>query len=109
VLGSEYPYLNAIGVLMYLINNTRPDIAFAINLLIRYSVTLIMSHWNGVKNILRYLLGTPDLVLFYLKNQDLSLIGYADAGYLCDPHNGKSLTGFVFLHGGTTISWKSCK
>jgi hypothetical protein len=39
----------------------------------------------------------------------LSLIGYADARYLSDPHNGKSQTGFIFLHGGTTISWKSCE
>jgi hypothetical protein len=37
------------------------------------------------------------------------MIGYTDAGYLSDPHNGKSQTGFVFLHGGTSISWKSSK
>jgi hypothetical protein len=43
-------------------------------------------------------------IFFYLKNQDLSLIGYDDARYLSDPHNSKSQTGFVFLHGGTTIS-----
>jgi hypothetical protein len=62
-----------------------------------------------VKDVLWYLQGTPDLNLFYLKNQDLNLIGYADAGYLSDPHNGKSQTGFMCLHGGTPISWKSCK
>jgi hypothetical protein len=39
----------------------------------------------------------------------MSLNGYADAGYLSDPQNGKSQIGFVFLHGETTISWKSCK
>jgi hypothetical protein len=37
------------------------------------------------------------------------MIGYTDAGYLSDPHNVRSQTGFVFLHGGTTISWKSSK
>jgi hypothetical protein len=52
VLGSEYPYLRAIGALMYLANNTRPDIAFAVNLLVRYSVTPTMRHWNGVKDVL---------------------------------------------------------
>jgi Reverse transcriptase (RNA-dependent DNA polymerase) len=36
-LGHEVPYLSAIGALMYLANNTRPDIAFSINVLARYS------------------------------------------------------------------------
>jgi hypothetical protein len=39
----------------------------------------------------------------------MSLIGYADAAYLCDPYNGKSQIGFMFLHGGMSISWKFCK
>jgi hypothetical protein len=68
VLGSEYPYLSAIGALMYLANNTRPDITFAVNLLARYSAAPIMHHWNKVKDVLRYLRGTSDLGLFYLKN-----------------------------------------
>ena len=46
---------------------------------------------------------------FITKNQDPSLLGYTDADYLSDPHNGRSQTGFVFLQGGTTISWKSTK
>jgi hypothetical protein len=68
VLGFEYPYLSAIGALMYLTNNTRPDIAFTVNLLARYNVTPTMHQWNGVKDVLRYLRGTSDLGLFYLKN-----------------------------------------
>ncbi|KAL0397043.1 UNVERIFIED_CONTAM: Retrovirus-related Pol polyprotein from transposon TNT 1-94 [Sesamum calycinum] len=39
ILGPEVPYLSAIGALMYLANNTRPDIAFSVNLLARYSST----------------------------------------------------------------------
>jgi hypothetical protein len=109
VLGSEYPYLSDIRALMYLANNTRPDIAFKVNLLTRYNTAPTMHHWNGVKDVLSYLWGTSDLGLFYPKNQDLSLIGYVDVGYLSDPHNDKSQSGFMFLHGGTTISWKSCK
>jgi hypothetical protein len=52
VLGSEYPYLSDIRALMYLANNTRPDIIFAVNLLIRYSAAPTMHHWNRVKNVL---------------------------------------------------------
>jgi hypothetical protein len=55
VLGFEYPYLSVIGTLMYLANNIRSDIAFAVNLLVRYSATPTMCHWNGVEDVLRYL------------------------------------------------------
>jgi hypothetical protein len=111
ILGSEVPYLSAVGALMYLANCTRPDIAFAVNLLARHSAAPTKRHWTGVKNIFRYLQGTKDLGLFFQfqKNLDIEMIGYTDAGYLSDPHNARSQTGFVFLHGGTAISWKSSK
>jgi hypothetical protein len=109
ILGSEFPYLSAIGALMYLANNTRPDIAFAVNLLARHNSAPMKRHWVGIKNIFRYLNGTKDLGHFYKRSNDPSLIGYTDAGYLSDPHNGRSQTGFVFLQGGTAISWKSSK
>ena len=94
---------------MYLANSTRPDIAFAVNLLARHSAQPTQRHWTGVKNIFRYLNSTKDLGLFFKKNLDSNMIGYTYAGYLSDPHNGKSQIGFVFLHGGTAISWKSSK
>jgi hypothetical protein len=109
LLGPEYPYLSAIGALMYLANGTRPDIAFAVNLLARFSSAPTKRHWNGIKHILRYLRGTEDLGLFFKKNGDMTIIGYADAGYLSDPHKAISQTGYVFLFGGTAISWKSTK
>jgi len=109
LLGTKVPYLSAIGALIYVANFTRPDIAFAVNLLARHSAAPTKRHWTGVKNIFRYLQGTIDLGLFYQFDQDKSIIGYTDAGYLSDPHNARSQTGFVFLHGGTSISWKSSK
>jgi hypothetical protein len=63
VLGQEYPYISIIGVMMYLVNNTRPDIAFAVNYLTRHSAAPTMRHWNGINNILRYLVVTIDLGL----------------------------------------------
>jgi hypothetical protein len=63
VLGQEYPYRSVIGVLTYLVNNTRLNIAFAVNCLARHSVAPTMRHWNGITNILRYLVGKIDLGL----------------------------------------------
>ena len=87
ILDPEVPYLSAIGALMYLANSTRSDIAFVVNLLAIYSVAPTKSHWVEIKTILRYLNGTRDLVLFYSRNQDPVLLGYAYAGYLSNPHN----------------------
>jgi len=94
---------------MYLANCTSPDIAFAVNLLARHSAAPTKRHWTGVKHILKYVNGTRDLGLLFQRNPDSNMIGYTDAGYLSEPHNGRSQTSFVFLHGGTTISWKSSK
>ncbi|KAD5507805.1 hypothetical protein E3N88_15508 [Mikania micrantha] len=109
VLGPEVPYLSAIGALMYLANNTRPDIAFAVHVLTRYSSNPTHRHWTGIKHIFRYLCRTRDLGLFYQKNEKYQLVGYADAGYLSDPHKARSQTGYVFTYGGTAISWRSTK
>jgi hypothetical protein len=90
VLGAEYPYLSVIGALMYLANNTRPNIAFTVNCLARHRATPTMHHWNDIKNILRYLNGTIDLCLFFIRNQDSGLIGSTYAGYLSNPQNARS-------------------
>uniref|UniRef100_A0A2N9E3J9 Reverse transcriptase Ty1/copia-type domain-containing protein n=1 Tax=Fagus sylvatica TaxID=28930 RepID=A0A2N9E3J9_FAGSY len=66
-LGPEVPYLSAIGALMYLANCTRPDIAFSVNLLARYSSAPTLRHWNGVKHVLRYLRGTTDMEIILSK------------------------------------------
>jgi hypothetical protein len=90
VLGHKYPYLSVIGALMYQANNTRPDIAFAVNCLARHITAPTMHHWNDIKNILRYLVGTTNFGLFFKRIQESSLIGYADVGYLPDLQNARS-------------------
>lgn len=35
--------------------------------------------------------------------------GYADVGYLSDPHKARSQTSYLFTYGGTAISWRSMK
>ena len=109
LLGSEVPYLSAIGALTYLANCTRPDIAFSVNLLARYSSAPTRRHWKGIQHILRYLSGTTDMGLFYSNKSKEKLFGYADAGYLLDPHKARSQTWYVFNYNGTAISWRSVK
>jgi hypothetical protein len=44
VLGAKYTYLNDIGALMYLTNNTRSDIIFVVNYLSRYCAAPTIRH-----------------------------------------------------------------
>ena len=120
ILEPEVPYLSVIGALLYLAQCTRPNISFAVNLLARYSNAPTPRHWNGVKDIFRYLKGTTNLGLFYTRESpsvaapygpriDSRLVGYTDVGYLSEPHRARSQTGYVFTVGDTAISWRSTK
>ena len=109
LLGPEVLYLNAIGALIYLVNCIGPNITFSVNLLAKYSSAPIQRHWNDIKHILRYLRGTNDMSLFYLRESKQQLLGYADVGYLSDPHKGRSQIGYMFNCNGTAISWRSVK
>ena len=56
----SWDYASIIGMLMYLSQNTRPDIAFAVHQCARFTHNPKNSHAVGVKHILRYLKGTQD-------------------------------------------------
>jgi hypothetical protein len=59
-------YKQLIRSLMYLVN-TRPDICFAMNTLSQFMVEPRRVHWVATKHVLRYLHGTVDFGLRYLK------------------------------------------
>ncbi|XP_074327076.1 secreted RxLR effector protein 161-like [Apium graveolens] len=109
LLVPEVSYLSAIGALMYLANCTRLDIVFFVNLLAKHSSAPTRRHWIGVKQIFRYFRGTMDMGLFYAKDSQVELVGYADAGYQPDPHKGRSQTCYIFTYCDTAISWRSTK
>ena len=71
-------YRKIIGSLMYL-NNTRPDICFAVNMLSQYMVNPRHIHLIGAKHVMRYLKGTLDYGLRYPSNGDIKLHGYAQS------------------------------
>ena len=66
LLGPEVPYLNAIGLLMYLSNNTMPNIAFVVSMLAKFSSYPTWRYYNGIKQVLfLYIYGTIDMGLLY--------------------------------------------
>lgn len=59
---------------------------------------------------MRYLNGTTNLGLFFSNiDNKPDLVGYADAGYLSDPHKARSQTVYVFSNINAAISWRFTK
>jgi hypothetical protein len=63
---------------MYLMLNTRPDIAFAVSCLSCFMANPTEQHCTAIKHLFRYLQGTCDFVLIYKGNLK-PLLGYTDA------------------------------
>ncbi|GJX58451.1 hypothetical protein Tco_0289841 [Tanacetum coccineum] len=59
------PYASAIGSIMYAVRCTRPDVAFAQNMISQFQQNPGEEHWTAVKNILKYLRNTKDMFLVY--------------------------------------------
>ena len=47
--------------------------------------------------------------LFYSKILEPQFFGYADAGYLSNPHKARSRIRYIFTYGNTAISWRLVK
>ncbi|XP_070023361.1 secreted RxLR effector protein 161-like [Nicotiana sylvestris] len=97
-----------IGSLLYL-TASRPDIVFSVGLYTRFQSNPKESHLKAAKKILRYLKGTPNLVLYYPSGDSFNLIGYADAdyaGYLVDRENTSGMAHFL---SSCLISWGTRK
>jgi hypothetical protein len=73
-------YRSIIGSLLYLCA-FRPDIMLSVYMCARFQANLKECHLVVVKRILRYLLHTPNLDLWYPKGSKFDLLGYSDSDY----------------------------
>ncbi|HEV7736915.1 MAG TPA: reverse transcriptase domain-containing protein [Chlamydiales bacterium] len=106
---AKFPYAEAIGSLMYAAIATRPDIAFAVQYLSKFTHHYDETHWAAVKRVFRYLKGTKDQgVIFIREDKPLRLQVYADADF-ANSKDVKSISGYVCLLGGTPVAWSSKK
>ena len=51
---SQQEYAQAIGSLMYVMNCTHPDKAYAVSKLSRYTSNLGPDHWKAIVRVLKY-------------------------------------------------------
>ena len=105
----QQEYQSAVGSLLYLAVATRPDIAFAVSNVTKFSAQPTKQHWVAVKRILRYLKGTADYGLVFTHNAPGECVGYSDADWGGDLNDRKSTSGYLFKISGGTVSWRSKK
>jgi hypothetical protein len=108
---SHVPYASAVGILMYAMVCTRPDIAHAVGVLSRYMSKPGKEHWTSVKRVFRYLRGTAIYGLCYQGRMGLDKVldihGFVDADWAREMDRRISTSGYVFNLFGGAISWMS--
>jgi hypothetical protein len=67
-------------------------------------------HQQAVKRIIRYVAGTLDHGLYYLRCLgEAHLVGYSDSDHAGDIDTSKSMSGILFFFGKCLVSWQSVK
>lgn len=105
----DKPYRELLGSLMYIMLSSRPDICYSVAYMGRYQQKPTDLHWQHLKRIVRYLKGTKSLKLNFNANQDVPIVGFADADWASDIGDRKSVSGYIFKIYGCTVSWCSKK
>ncbi|GJR08677.1 retrovirus-related pol polyprotein from transposon TNT 1-94 [Tanacetum coccineum] len=73
-------YRGMVGCLMYL-TASRPDLVFAVCIYARYQSKPIKKHLDAVKRVFRYIQGTINMGLWYLKDTAMALTACANADH----------------------------
>ena len=97
-------YRQIIWSLMYP-TNTRPNICFVVNTLSKYLVKPRRVHPIVANHVMRYLKGTIDFGIYYVRYHDYKLYGYIDADWAARVSNKKSTSSGCYCLGSTMISW----
>lgn len=105
------PYKQLIGSLMYIMLGSRPDLCFCVTYFSKFQNCYNNSHWQHLKNVLKYLKATKDVVLTFVSSNEpkFTVSAFADADYANDTNDRKSVSGFIVKLNNNVINWQSKK
>jgi histone deacetylase 1/2 len=114
-MDEDWNYASVVGMLLYLSTNTRPDIAFAVSQVGRFTNDPKESHAKAVKRIVRYLAATKDKGTIVQPTGKLDLEAFVDSDFGGlygrdpdrDPSSAKSRMGYIVKLSGCPLIWKS--
>ena len=105
----EEPFRSLVGHLMWLVNQTRPDILNAVRAVARYSHSPKLVHWKAALHILQYIRLTSGHGITFQRvmgsGVDLEL--YVDSDFASRDTNRRSVSGGVVMCAGACVSFCS--
>jgi hypothetical protein len=102
----DVPYRELVASLLFISRYTRPDIAYAVNVLCRAATWYTDDHWKAAIRVLKYLQHTKQHKLTYTRDRNENVLSiYLDSDYGGDTVDRKSTQGGVVLYHGNPIHW----
>jgi hypothetical protein len=103
-------YRSGVGMLLYLIKHSRPEIANAVRELTKVLDRATPEHYKAMLRAMKYVLETRDYGLHMkpvLNGNLFKLVGKADSEFCGDKETRISVYGFILYFCGCAISWRS--
>ena len=102
-------YRSGVGMLLYLIKHSRPDLANAIRELTKVLDGATTAHYKAMLRVIRYVFDTERYGLLLNPNgkTPVEVIAYSDSEYGGDRDTRISVYGYKIYLNGALISWKS--
>ena len=92
------PYRGVLGAFLYLSTRTRPEIATAVSLLIKFQADPGPTQWKYLLHVVRYLIHTTDFGLCIKSvNGRPKFEAYSDADWARDESKRRSRSGYLLL------------
>ena len=112
---SKWHYASIVGMLLYIANNTRPDISYAVSSVARFVNKPKKSHASAVQTILRYLKRTQDMGIIVKPDGTFDLKVWVDADFaglhgrevVRSADCARSRLGYIITLGGVLLTWRT--
>jgi hypothetical protein len=103
-------YRSGVGMLLYLIKHSRPDLSNAVRELTKVLDGATPAHMKAMLRVIRFVFETKNYALRLKPNivdGKLLLKGISDSEFAGDRNIRKSVYGYIIYYCGAPISWKS--
>ena len=105
----DEPFRSLVGHLMWLANQTRPDILNAVRVVARYSAAPKLSRWQAALHIVMYIKPTSTYGIIFQRGlgNGVQLELYVDANYAHEANDRRSVFGGVIMCAGAFVCFYS--